>query len=367
MRVNGRKTGAAAPSRSCVLASALSAAALAGGLADPAEAMTIKATYDASITSRADSAQIQSAFNTAASFYSTQFANPATVNIAVSWGMLKGQAMKSGLMGATLDNMYGYYNLNQIEPYLVTAASSNAANTALKSAISHLPANVSGVTQFAIPYAEAKAMGLVSPTQPGKDSYIGFNSTAVWDYDPSDGIAANAYDFQAVAAHEIAHALGRVSGLQSSSPTYRTALDLFRYSAPGQLSFGYNTAAYFSLDGGVTRLGDFNYLTSGMDRDAWLSATTGIGDVQQPTAKAGKRYSVTARDLTILDVLGWSGLNAGNTNLANGSFAVRTFMGGDLDAIAGVPEPASWALLISGIGLIGMQTRRRRRMAPAAV
>ncbi len=33
-------------------------------------------------------------------------------------------------------------------------------------------------------------------------------------------------------------------------------------------------------------------------------------------------------------------------------------------AIPGVPEPASWALLIAGFGLVGMASRRRTRLAP---
>lgn len=34
-------------------------------------------------------------------------------------------------------------------------------------------------------------------------------------------------------------------------------------------------------------------------------------------------------------------------------------------AVPGVPEPASWALLIAGFGLVGMASRRRARLAPA--
>lgn len=362
MPIRGRKTGAPAPIRTCTLAGALSAAGLAMGLAAPAEALVIKPYYDVSVTSRADSAQIQSAFNTVAQYYGSQFSNNATVNVAVQWGKVKGQTMSSGVVGTTIDNMYGGFNYSQVKSYLAAAANSNSQNTALQSAVSHLPASISGLNQFAIPYAEAKALGLIAPTAVAQDSFIGFSSTYAFDYNPADGIAANTYDFQAVAAHELAHALGRLSGLQSTAPTYRTPLDLFRYSAPGVLSFGFYNASYFSIDGGVTKLGDFNNQGS-LDRDAWLMSTTGVGDVQAPFATTGKRFNVTARDLTVLDLLGWGGLNAGNTYLSNGSFVARSFMAGETD---GVPEPATWATMIAGAGLMGAQLRRRRRAASAA-
>jgi hypothetical protein len=46
---------------------------------------------------------------------------------------------------------------------------------------------------------------------------------------------------------------------------------------------------------------------------------------------------------------------------------IPTFIHADFIAAAqAVPEPASWALMITGFGLIGAMTRRQRRRAAIA-
>ena len=334
------------------------AAALAFGLAAtaPAQAMIIHAVFDSTITSRPDAALIESAFNTVAKTYQSEFSNAATINVGVSWGVVKGQAMSSGDLGASLDNMYGYFSYAQMKSYLTTVAA-KGADPALVTALKSLPSSISGVGQFAVASAEAKALGLISPTQVSKDGYIGFSSTKAFDFDPTDGITAGTYDFQTVAAHELAEVMGRISGLQSSAPIYRTVLDLFRYSAPGVLSFGYNATSYFSIDGGQTRLGDFNTVGGG-DRSDWLQATGGT-DVQSAFLNMGQRANLTAADLTALDSLGWGGTNIGGTDMWSPRMIAQSFMG------TGVPEPQAWVLMIAGFGLAGGALRRRRGIVTA--
>lgn len=53
----------------------------------------------------------------------------------------------------------------------------------------------------------AKALGLDSGDE-ATDATISFDDTVNWDFDPTDGIAEDAYDFQGIAVHEIGHALG---------------------------------------------------------------------------------------------------------------------------------------------------------------
>ena len=337
-------------------AAALSALGVSLAAAVPAHAMIIHPVFDTTITSRSDAATIESAFITVAQAYQGAFSNAATINVGVSWGVVKGQAMGSGELGTSLDNMYGYFSYAQMKGYLTTVAA-KGADSALTAALKSLPSSISGMGQFAVASAEAKALGLISPTQVSKDGYIGFSSTKAFDFDPTNGITAGTYDFQTVAAHELAEVLGRISGLQSATPIYRTIMDLFRYSAPGVLSFSYNAASYFSIDGGKTRLGDFNY-GGGGDRGDWLQATGG-SDVQSAFLNMGQRGNLTAADLTLLDVLGWGGTNLGGTSMWSPTLVAQSFIG------TGVPEPQGWALMIAGFGLSGAALRRRRSLAVA--
>ena len=345
-----RYRGVTTPARKLfALVGAAASLLLAGS---PARALVIKPVFDASITSRADAAQIESAFAAAASGYQAAFSNAATINIGVSWGAVKGQTIGGSELGASVDNLYGYFSFSQIAGYLKTVAANNATSTALKSAVKYLGATApAGVANYAVASAEAKALGLISPTQSAKDGYIGFNSGVLYDFDPTDGIVSTAYDFQSVAAHEIAEVLGRVSGLQNTNPTFRTPMDLFRYGAPGVRSFTYGQAAYFSIDGGVTRLGDFNNKSG--DRGDWLASTTGLSDVQSATTRVGHSANLTVADLTLLDALGWGGVNAGNSNLASPGTIVRNY------ANAGVPEPETWLIALTGFALCGAALRRR--------
>jgi len=334
------------------------AAVLAVGLslaAAPAQALIIHPVFDASITSRADAAAIESAFITVAQTYQAAFTNPATVNVGVSWGAVKGQALGVGTLGSSVDNMYGYFTYAQMKTYL-TAVAGKGADAALSTALQSLPTSISGLNQFAVASAEAKALGLISPTQSSKDGYIGFSSAVAFDFNPADGVTAGTYDFQVVAAHELDEVLGRITGLQSTAPSYRTVLDLFRYSAPGVLSFSYNAAAYLSIDGGKTRLGDFNNSASGGDRGDWLQSTGGA-DIQSAFLTMGQGASLTAADLTALDILGWGGSNLGNTQMWSPTTIAKSFQGSP------VPEPRAWALMVAGLGLLGGAIRRRRALA----
>ncbi len=149
--------------------------------------------------------------------------------------------------------------------------------------------------------------------------------------------------------------LGRITGLDGTNPYYRTPLDLYRYGAAGQLGYTYKSPAYFSIDDGVTDLGDFSY--SSGDRGDWLPATTGLSDVQTATGKTGVAYKVSVADLTALDVLGWAGKNPGDTQLLSPTTTVQSFIQ------SAVPEPGGWALMLFGVGAMGAKLRGRRRLA----
>lgn len=330
-----------------------SGAAVACLAAAPAAALTITPIWDSSITSLSNASVVESAFTAVANDYALSFSNPVNVYINVSWGKVAGTALPSNAVGASSTNLYGYFSYAQVKSYLTAAAAGNPADVSLATALRNLPAAApAGVTKYVIASAEAKALGIISATQSSPDGYIGFaGSTANYSFTPAT-LTSKVYDFQSVAAHEIAEVLGRISGVDNGS--WRTPFDLFRYAAPGTLQYNYRSAAYFSIDGGRTDLSNFNYSTSGGDRGDWATTSTSA-DAQDAFIGKGQRKNITAVDLTALDTIGWGGSNLGN---AGGNPQGIAFGLINPDAI---PEPAAWTLMIGGFGLVGTAMRHRGR------
>lgn len=222
---------------------------------------------------------------------------------------------------------------------------------------------------FDMPTSNQKALGMIPGTSgaAGSDATI-MLSSAAFDFDHTNGIDAGTFDFNGVMLHEIAHAMGFISGADSvaihlSSPPsvveglpLLTTLDLFRYS-PLSLSMGARDISlplpgavgdaatrFFSIDGGAsiseyfsTGDGPFGF-GDGQQGGHWkVDALFGLMD---PTLDPGVNLSLawetlllsgSAADITALDVIGW--------NL--------------------VPSPGAAALLLFGAGA----AMRRRRTA----
>ena len=327
-----------------VPAMALAVAMCAGGL--PARALVINPLFDSSVNTRADAAQIRSAFAAAAQAYTSMLDGNATINIQVSFGRVAGTALPSTALGASYDPLYGYFTYGQVVSWLGASATTSYDRTA----VANLGVSSAAGNRFVVPRAEAKALGLIAGNATGIDGYIGFGATRVWDYTPGDGIAANAYDFTAVAAHEIAEVLGRISGLKSATPSYATAFDLFR-CAGGVGSFSYAAAAYFAFDGCRTNWSNFNYSGSG-DRGDW-AGTTDVLDVQNAYLQPGRVGRLTQADILALDVIGWGN----RTEAMQGGTAPAAFVA--MNLVEDVPEPAPLAVL--GVGLVGLGVVRRVR------
>ncbi|HEX8148655.1 MAG TPA: NF038122 family metalloprotease [Pyrinomonadaceae bacterium] len=158
------------------------------------------------------------------------------------------------------------------------------------------------------------------------DSHIAFNSAHAFDFNPDDGIASDAIDFDAVAVHEIGHSLGFIS--EAGSAFSPSPLDLYRFRPgaviPGEL-WMLATARRFMFTGGEqlffsnrpnTFGGYFLGLSTGGPlantedfrqsshwKDDALSGTY-IG-IMDPTITTGVRRVMTDNDKLAFDTFGY--------------------------------------------------------------
>ena len=288
-----------------------------------AQALTFGVTYDSSVNSAPTG--FVSAFQDAIGFYQTTFSNPTNINLNVGWGELNGQTLGSGSLGASSSYFVNY------DYATVRNALANVG------APGYLPATdpTNGRT-IDVNTANAKVLGLITGGRPNSsDGGVGFDSTATWTFDPNNRAVTNAYDFIGVAMHEISEVMGRSSALaptcSGGSACHESLLDLFRYTAPGQLDLN-GTNAYLSIDGGSSQINAFNGNSSIGDLGDNTGNTT---DAYNYAVVNGKRLNISAADNTELTALGYT-------------------------AAAPVPIPGSFILLLSALGLTGWIARRRQ-------
>ncbi|QDZ09087.1 PEP-CTERM sorting domain-containing protein [Sphingomonas panacisoli] len=147
---------------------------------------------------------------------------------------------------------------------------------------------------------------------------------------------------------------------------------MFRYSndptnvAPGNgpsLDLSVNGDKYFSIDGGQTALfgntfsnGRYNG-TDKQQASHWRdTAGCQIGNgIMDPTFCFGQTGYITGLDLAAYDAMGW---NLSTNALTYGTTSTASIY----RALAPVPEPTTWAMMIVGFGLVGSAMRRSRKV-----
>jgi hypothetical protein len=234
--------------------------------------------------------------------------------------------------------------------------------------ISPALATALGITDNGANTAGLEADGLTNCTLGTSGCYNGVVTIATGPggfYFPSSPSAAPPspppylVDFYSIVEHETDEVLGTVSciGTSGGAPydqcnpgsTDASAADLFRYSAAGVRSFidtADGTSAYFSNDGGVTDIADYNNSPNGEDYGDWLPIYPYLVQDEEASPDA------------TLDISTDVGTNS--NHYPQPEVAVLDAVGFDL--ASSVPEPATFGLLgVSLVFLLAGAWRKKRR------
>ena len=180
-------------------------------------------------------APAKAAFLRAAAKWEAVVTSPITIYLDADYGPDNfGSPWSSGVLGATSSPSQNF-NYSTTRNQLISVANSSAKSTTYQLLPTNsVPVETSSgnanATSVSVSHSIARAIGLLPATAQPTDtaSRIGFNSATNFDFDRTNGINFGLIDFEAVAIHEIGHALGFTS--RSGASTNTPAMwDLYRF------------------------------------------------------------------------------------------------------------------------------------------
>lgn len=277
----------------------------------------------------------KAAFIRAAANWQALIQTPITVVVDVDYGPTGfGQKFDTGVIGQTdsqeIPNPSGYVPIRAA----LNGNFSNANESTLYGALppTIVPTDTGNTTLVWATSANLRALGLMNPVanpdgEPsgawGTPPAVAFNSAFQYDFDPSDGIDPTKTDFDAVATHEIGHALGFTSevGDVELTPTDGPSVsvwDMFRFR-PGTTVGTFGTATRIQHSGGtqvffsgMSELGLSTGRPDGTGGDRaqashWKAQNPPLAPIgiMDPFIGAGQRQTITNNDLLALNMMGY--------------------------------------------------------------
>jgi len=265
-------------------------------------------------------------------YYDQTFTANVTVTIDVGYGELDGQPIAAEDLGESEQINVSQVNYSAVVDALIAENAPGAATLPASP-----PAGNPGTLYMAT--AEQKALGLL-PSNDNLDGYIGFaDAPNLFSYTIGSAPPANEYYFVGVVEHEISEVMGRTSYL--NYPGAYSLMDLFRYAGADARQFTTGAPSYFSIDGGVTDLNNWNNFQTGNGGDLGDWAPSAGNDAYDDNSNPGIVNSVTPTDLTLMAAIGWQ--QSGSAALkfvGTGTFSYSIVadniwqFGGDLEVVS---------------------------------
>ena len=274
-------------------------------------------------------APAKAAFIRAAQAWENVISSPVTIYVDVDYGTTNfGEPWPDGVLGSTGSPSIVNQSYSEVRNTLLDLANT-PARLAVYNALpaNSVPTDTGSASLMSVSGSIARAIGLLPQTAQPENlpPRIGFNSELVtYDFDPSNGLVGT--DFEAVATHEIGHALGFTSG--SGSPSTRPAMwDLYRFRS-GTTSDTFTTALRIMTSGGSTINSQYYFVpgatelglsdggssgtkennADGNQSSHWRQASRNgfyIG-IMDPRIPGGTRRQITANDLNALAIFGYT-------------------------------------------------------------
>ena len=231
----------------------------------------------------------EAAFIRAATAWENVVTSPLTIFLDVDYGPTNfGQNWPTGVLASTSSPSISNATYSTVRSRLISGA-----NTPEKSTIynllpaNSLPTDTGAATTVSVNSSIGRAIGLLNPVAQPSDlaARIGFNSlTTNYDFNRADGLTGT--DFEAVAIHEIGHALGFTSrsGATGSGVITPAMWDLYRFRS-GTTSATFTTAPRIMTLGGPTANSQFYFVPGatqlGLSDGGPSGATTNNADGNQ--------------------------------------------------------------------------------------